>query len=98
MEKELDYLLQTSTNDDEKAFETNEMARFAKLFGRFLQEEGPSVEWDNIQKLRTDAVKNYDTLKTPTDSNVSNNRIDHFHSGLAGVFGLCTMIYLLSDQ
>lgn len=71
LEKELDKLLQTSQNEEDKQFDTNEMARFTTLFGRFLQEEGPSVEWDNIQKLRADAVRNYDTLKTPTDVIVS---------------------------
>lgn len=71
LEKELDKLLQTSPNEEDQAFDTNEMARFSALFSRFLQEEGPSVDWDHIQKLPTDAVKNYDTLKTPTDESVS---------------------------
>lgn len=43
------------------------MERFAALFGRFLQEEGPSVEWDKIQKLPQDAVKEYATLSAPKD-------------------------------
>lgn len=70
LEKELDKLLQTSPDDEQKQFDTAEMARFAALFGRFLQEEGPSVQWDEIQKLPTEAVRNYDTLKTPTDEAV----------------------------
>jgi len=69
LEKELDKLLQTSTNEEERAFESNEMSRFASLFGRFLQEEGPSVEWDQIQKLPAEAVKQYDTLSTPSEIN-----------------------------
>lgn len=29
---------------------------FSKLFARFLQEEGPSVDWNRIEKLSPDAV------------------------------------------
>lgn len=71
LEKELDKLLQTSPNDELKQFDISEMGRFTKLFGRFLQEEGPSVEWNNMQKLPAEAVRNYDTLKTPTEESVS---------------------------
>lgn len=73
LEKELDNLLQTESNDEARQFNTSEMARFASLFGRFLQEEGPSVDWEQIQKLPAEAVRDYDTLKTPTNENVRNN-------------------------
>lgn len=46
------------------------MERFAALFGRFLQEEGPSVEWEQIQKLQEGAVIDYNTLKITPDSKV----------------------------
>lgn len=68
-EQELKSLLKTVPNDDLEKFYNNEMERFASLFGRFLQEEGPSVEWDHIQKLPAEAVKNYASLSAPKDSN-----------------------------
>lgn len=45
------------------------MERFAALFGRFLQEEGPSVDWNRIEKLPADAVMDYATLSAPTEAN-----------------------------
>lgn len=39
---------------------------FASLFTRFLEEQGPSVEWAKIQRLPSDAVRDYTTLETPT--------------------------------
>lgn len=53
------------------------MERFATLFGRFLQEEGPSVHWDNIQKLPTEAVKNYATLSAPKDESTVRYQIQY---------------------
>lgn len=67
-EHELKALLNTIGCDELRQFKTKEMERFAALFGRFLQEEGPSVEWDKIQKLPTDAVKDYTTLTKPKDN------------------------------
>lgn len=65
-EQELDKLLETLPKPDQKHFYKNEMTRFSSLFGRFLQEEGPSVEWDRIEKLPSEAVINYTTLKAPS--------------------------------
>lgn len=67
-ELELKTLLNTIKNDELRSYKDKEMERFAKLFGRFLQEEGPSVEWDKIQKLPADAVKDYATLSAPKDN------------------------------
>lgn len=69
-ELELKTLLNTLSNDEIRSFYDNEMERFAALFGRFLQEEGPSVEWDRIEKLQTDAVKDYATLSAPKDDKI----------------------------
>lgn len=66
-ELELKTLLNTVKSDDVRSFYDNEMERFASLFGRFLQEEGPSVEWDKIQKLPADAVQDYASLTKPKD-------------------------------
>ncbi|XP_055298269.1 UTP--glucose-1-phosphate uridylyltransferase isoform X1 [Sitodiplosis mosellana] len=68
-ELELKTLLNTLKTDEQKNFYDNEMERFAALFGRFLQEEGPSVEWDKIQKLPANAVQDYATLTAPKDEN-----------------------------
>lgn len=73
-ELELKTLLNTVDNDELRSFYSNEMERFAALFGRFLQEEGPSVEWDKIQKLPVDAVKDYATLSAPKDENMVSHR------------------------
>lgn len=67
-ELELKTLLNTINNDELRHYKNKEMERFAALFGRFLQEEGPSVEWDKIQKLPADAVKDYATLSAPKDN------------------------------
>lgn len=39
---------------------------FSKLFKRFLDETGPSVSWEKIEKLDPDAIKDYDSLELPT--------------------------------
>lgn len=66
MERELDKLTETAPTDKKEAFR-EEMASFAALFGRFLQEDGPSVAWNRIEKLPDGAVKDYSGLSTPTD-------------------------------
>lgn len=38
---------------------------FEKLFGRFINESGPSVEWEKIEKLPKEAVKPYSELTSP---------------------------------
>lgn len=69
MEQELQNLLQTC-DADQKPFLNSEMNRFASLFSRFLQEDGPSVDWAKIQKLPEEAVKNYATLVPPKEDKV----------------------------
>lgn len=69
-ELELKTLLNTVNDDELRNFYNNEMERFAALFGRFLQEEGPSLDWNKIQKLPTEAVKDYATLSAPKDESV----------------------------
>ncbi|XP_037788470.1 UTP--glucose-1-phosphate uridylyltransferase-like [Penaeus monodon] len=41
---------------------------FEKLFSRFINEVGPSVEWDHIQKLHDGAVRKYSELCGPDSS------------------------------
>jgi UTP--glucose-1-phosphate uridylyltransferase len=69
LEKELDNLLNTS-DENKRAGIQKEMSGFASLFDRFLQEDGPSVEWDKIQKLPEEAVKDYSGLNEPNEQEV----------------------------
>ncbi|XP_004525567.1 UTP--glucose-1-phosphate uridylyltransferase isoform X2 [Ceratitis capitata] len=64
LENDLDRLQQTAPADKRPQLQ-KEMARFADLFGRFLQEEGPSIDWNKIQKLPADAVMDYSKLNSP---------------------------------
>jgi len=69
-EHELNKLLETVPNEEVKEFNAKEMARFSALFGRFLQEEGPSVDWNKIEKLPTEAVIKYSTLAPPPEEKI----------------------------
>jgi UTP--glucose-1-phosphate uridylyltransferase len=69
LEKELDNLLKTS-DEKKRAGIQKEMAGFASLFDRFLQEDGPSVEWEKIQKLPEEAVKDYAGLNEPNEQEI----------------------------
>lgn len=64
LENDLDRLLQTAPAEKLSELQ-QEMGRFTDLFGRFLQEEGPSIDWSKIQKLPGDAVMDYTTLNSP---------------------------------
>lgn len=70
LEKELDTIL-TTAPEEKRPFLTGEMKRFANLFDRFLQEDGPSVEWDRIERLPDGAVMDYANLKSPADAKIS---------------------------
>ncbi|XP_056641131.1 UTP--glucose-1-phosphate uridylyltransferase isoform X4 [Diorhabda sublineata] len=65
LQKELDKVLQSSATDKRTDIK-KQFDGFTKLFTRFLDETGPSVLWDKIEKLPEDAVRNYQTLETPT--------------------------------
>lgn len=65
LKKELQSL-QNSAPDMKKELLRKDLNGFADLFDRFLQEEGPSVNWNKIEKLPQDAVRDYNTLETPT--------------------------------
>ncbi|KAF5299106.1 hypothetical protein FQR65_LT09464 [Abscondita terminalis] len=63
---ELEKLIETGTPTHRTKLKAELQNGFSKLFARFLEEEGPSVQWDDIQKLPLEAVKDYNTLETPT--------------------------------
>lgn len=55
LEKEILTLLAT-TPEDKKDLVKTQFIAFSRLFQRFLEESGPSVDWDRIEKLPADAV------------------------------------------
>lgn len=55
LEKEIANLL-ASTPKDKQDLAKSQFSAFSRLFQRFLEESGPSVNWDQIEKLPTDAV------------------------------------------
>ena len=52
---ELDKMLKTIPEGQKKVVE-QDFDGFKKLFGKFINETGPSVHWDRIEKLPQDAV------------------------------------------
>lgn len=65
LKKELDKLLSTAPKAQYEHYR-KDFEGFQNLFERFLQEEGPSIEWKKIQRLDKDSVRHYDTLEEPT--------------------------------
>lgn len=57
LQQELQKLTNTAPENRKEEF-TRQFEGFANLFKRFLEEEGPSLEWDRIQKLPENAVCN----------------------------------------
>ncbi|KAG8229987.1 hypothetical protein J437_LFUL008565, partial [Ladona fulva] len=64
LELELEKLLETAPANKRPSIK-KEFNGFCELFARFLQEEGPSVDWERIEKLPEDAVRDYGTLPDP---------------------------------
>lgn len=62
LQDELEKLLETAPLEKQPALR-KQYDGFAKLFERFLQEEGPSVDWNKIEKLPPGAVRVYLLLK-----------------------------------
>ncbi|KAK4316812.1 hypothetical protein Pmani_012066 [Petrolisthes manimaculis] len=65
--QEFSKLLQTCPTPQKEATQ-KEFEGFEKLFGRFINESGPSVEWDKIQRLPDGAVRKYSELQQPETS------------------------------
>lgn len=66
MRRDLDRLLTTAPKAEYDQF-SKDFDGFQNLFERFLREEGPSIEWEKIQKLDKNSVRDYETLPLPTD-------------------------------
>jgi len=69
MENELSDLLK-ECKTEEKQLTEKEFDGFQRIFNKFLQGAGTSVEWDKIEKLPEGAVLDYETLKAPADSEI----------------------------
>ena len=54
---ELDKLIKTVQSQERKVVLDREFDGFKRLFGKFINEKGPSVIWDNIERLPEDAVR-----------------------------------------
>ena len=57
LRSELDRLIDNADKEDRDYF-ANEFNSFANLFERFLQERGPSIEWENIRPPAEGMVSN----------------------------------------
>nr|XP_045620646.1 UTP--glucose-1-phosphate uridylyltransferase-like isoform X1 [Procambarus clarkii] len=69
--QELEKLLVTCPQSH-KDITQKDFEGFEKLFGRFVNESGPSVEWDKIHKLPEEAVWKHSELKAPDSAHVKN--------------------------
>lgn len=69
LQGDLDLIVQ-SAPDAARDVVDKQMSAFSRLFDRFLRETGPSVYWDQIQKLPEGAVRNYGTLPEPTTEHI----------------------------
>lgn len=61
---ELEGLLATADEESKKTVE-QEFQGFQRLFERFLLDKDSTINWDNIQKLPENAVRDHSTLKEP---------------------------------
>lgn len=68
---EVQKLLATCISSTTREAAAREMEGFERLFGRFVNEAGPSVEWDQIQNLDSDAVRSYSDISQPAQSDIS---------------------------
>ena len=55
MVQELQQLLDTAP-EEQKADKQREFDEFLQLFGKFVSEPGPSINWEKIEKLPQDSV------------------------------------------
>lgn len=69
LEDDIEKLLETC-EEQRKAAVRSDMMRFSNLFGRFLAEDGPSVDWNKIEKLPEDAVQDYGSLVAPDENHI----------------------------
>lgn len=59
--------LAITANAGEKQLLEKDFEGFQRLFGKFINETGPSVHWDKIERLPKDAISNYADLPATTE-------------------------------
>uniref|UniRef100_A0A3P9KR86 UTP--glucose-1-phosphate uridylyltransferase n=1 Tax=Oryzias latipes TaxID=8090 RepID=A0A3P9KR86_ORYLA len=77
MHRELEALLATA-NKEEAEISRKDFDGFKKLFHRFLQVKGPSVNWAKINRPPEDSIQPYDRIKAkglPDDITTSLNKL-----------------------
>jgi len=72
---ELDKLTRTA-NTGEKEVLQRDFDGFQKLFSKFINETGPSVHWEKIEKLPKDAIANYADLPDAADKTAIKNMLN----------------------
>jgi len=72
---ELDKLARTGTEARRELMD-REFDGFKKLFGKFINESGPSVIWDNIERLPQNAILPYASLAQPQDDATLRQMLD----------------------
>jgi len=72
---ELDKLARTEAEGRRQTVD-REFDGFKKLFGKFINEKGPSVIWDKIERLHQDAILPYSTLTQPGDEKTLSAMLD----------------------
>ncbi|XP_074552306.1 UTP--glucose-1-phosphate uridylyltransferase-like [Halichoeres trimaculatus] len=78
MHRELEALLATETSKTEAEISRKDFDGFKKLFHRFLQVKGPSVDWAKINRPPEDSIQPYDRIKAkglPADISASLNKL-----------------------
>ncbi|XP_023328697.1 UTP--glucose-1-phosphate uridylyltransferase isoform X2 [Eurytemora carolleeae] len=63
---ELEKLARTANTGEREVIE-RDFDGFQRLFSKFINETGPSVHWDKIDRLPEGAIKNYNDLTVSTD-------------------------------
>ncbi|KAJ8670659.1 hypothetical protein QAD02_001918 [Eretmocerus hayati] len=65
LENELSHIASTASSPAHRESVVQQNDGFKRLFERFLEEGGSSLDWDQIQKLPEGAIKDYDNLPDP---------------------------------
>lgn len=65
LKSELEKIASSAPPSQQQSFRKS-FEGFANLFDRFIQEDGPSIEWNKIQRLHEGSVRDYDSLEVPT--------------------------------
>jgi UTP--glucose-1-phosphate uridylyltransferase len=68
--KDLDRLLQTAQPQYKEQSE-KELDSFKKLYSKFLEDDGAKFQWEKIEKLPEDSVRDYKNLEAPKEHQIA---------------------------